>query len=157
MITDKFGNLLQELGNVLKTELKPDKNNACLLKFKSGIAIQLEVDSKGENVIIACDLGQLPQGRYRENIFREALKANGLPPPRNGIFAFAKKSESLVLYDKLPIEETTGQKLLDYLQPFSQKAELWKGAITRGEVPSFMGSELTFGNKAAGGIFGLIK
>ena len=92
MITDKFDNLIQELGTVLKIKLKPDKNNACLLRFKNGMQIQLEADSRSEKLILASDLGQIPQGRFRENIFREALKANGLPPPRNGIFAYGKKN-----------------------------------------------------------------
>ena len=158
MITDKFDNLIQELGVTLKIKLKPDKNNACLLRFKNGIQIQLEVDSRGEKLVLAADLGQVPQGRYRENIFREALKANGLAPPRNGIFAYSKKNESLVLCDSIPLEELTGTKLADYLHSFMQKGELWKNAITRGDVPSFMGNELSFGASQGqpGGLFGLI-
>ena len=121
--------------------------------------MQLEVDSRGENVVIAADLGQVNQGRFRENLFREALKSNGLPPPRNGIFAYGKKTESLVLCDKLSLEEISGQKLADFLLNFTQKAELWKNGIVRGEVPSFMGNELSFGQTAAGpgGLFGLMK
>ena len=158
MITDKFDNLIQELGTALKIKLKPDKNNACLLRFKNGMQIQLEADSRSEKLILASDLGQIPQGRYRENIFREALKANGLPPPRNGIFAYSKKNESLVLCDSISLEELTGTKLADYLHSFIQKGELWKNAITRGEVPSFMGNELSFGaaQSQPGGLFGLI-
>ena len=158
MITDKFDNLIQELGAALKIKLKPDKNNACLLRFKNGMQIQLEADSRSEKLILASDLGQIPQGRYRENIFREALKANGLPPPRNGIFAYSKKNESLVLCDSIPLEELTGTKLADYIHSFIQKGELWKNAITRGEVPSFMGNELSFGAAQGqpGGLFGLI-
>jgi hypothetical protein len=158
MITDKFGNLLQELGKLLKTKLEPDKNNACLLKFKSGVSVQMELDSRGENLILAADLGTLSQGRYRENVFREALKANGLPPPRNGIFAFGMKNESLVLCDKLSLEELSGQKLADFLLQFTQKAELWMNGIKRGEVPSFMGNELSFGAATlSGGLFGLMR
>lgn len=159
MITDKFGNLLQELGQVLKATLKPDKHDACVLRFKNGIQVQLEADSRGEKVVIAADLGQVPQGRFRENVFREALKANGLPPPRNGIFAYGKKTESLVLCENLSLEELSGQKLADFLLHFTQKAELWKNSIARGEVPSFMGNELSFGQTAAqpGGLFGLMK
>ena len=159
MITDKFGNLLQELGQILKAKLEPDKNGACLLRFKNGLQVQLELGSRGENLMLVCDLGELSQGRYRENIFREALKANGLPPPRSGIFAYGKKTESLVLYDQLLLEELSGQKLADFLRSFTQKAELWKTSIARGEVPSFMGNELSFGQTggAPGGLFGLIK
>jgi len=117
--------------------------------------VQMELDARGENVRIGCSLGEPPQGRYRENVMREALKANGLPPPQKGIFAFGKKTESLLLYDELPLNDLSGDKLAEYLSGFILKAELWREAITRGEVPSFMGTEATFTGKA-GGLFGLI-
>lgn len=158
MITDKFGSLLEELGQQIKTPLKPDKNNACLLKFKTGIQVQLELNERDETVIIVSDLGTLTFGRYRENVFKEALKANGLPPPRSGIFAYSKKNEVLVLCDQIPIDQLSGQKLADYLQLFTQKAELWKTSISRGEVPSFMGNEISFGAaQRTSGMFGLVK
>ncbi len=159
MITDKFGMLLEELGGLFKVKLQPDKNGACSLKFNNGIQVQMELDKRGEYLLLATDLGQIPAGRYRENVLREALKANGLPPPRNGIFAFSKKNESLVLSDTLFVEEVNGLKLRDFLRQFTQKALLWNGAIQRGEVPSFTGSELTFGGKTGqpGGIFGLMR
>ena len=155
MIGDKWANLLEELGKVLKTSLKPDKLNCCLLKFKTGTQVQMELDSRGENIHIAASLGELPQGRYRENVMKEALKANGLPPPQKGIFAYGKKTESLLLFDELSLNELSGDKLADYLSGFVQKADLWRETITRGEVPSFMGTEATFTGKA-GGLFGLI-
>ena len=157
MIGDTFSNLLEDLGKLFKTPLKPDKLGACVLKFQNGIQVQLEVDSKGKNLILAAVLGILPQGRYRENIFREALKANGLPPPRFGVFAYGKKNESLVLCDELVLDELSAQKLADYLMQFTQKAEIWKNAITQGQVPSFLGNEMSFGQASSGGLFGLIR
>ena len=145
MVGDLFSHLLEELGTALKIKLQPDKNNACVLKFNNGIEVQIEPAHRGKQIIIATELGQLSQGRFRENIFREALKSNGLPPPRNGIFAYSKKNESLVLYDWLFIEHVTGELLAQYLQQFTQKALLWKDSIARGEVPSFMSNELSFG------------
>lgn len=156
MIGDTWSDIVEQLAKVLQIKLAPDKNRACLLRFKNGVAIQMELDKRGENVLMVSDLGQVPQGRYRENLFREALKANGLPLPLHGIFAFGAKTESLLLYNSLSIEELTGQKLAEALTPFSQKAELWKNAITSGQVPSYMGTELSFGAaKAPGGLFGI--
>jgi hypothetical protein len=158
MIGDRFVHLLEELGTTLKVKLQPDKNNACFLKFNNGIEVQIETTHQGQQIIIATDLGQISQGRFRENVFREALKSNGLPPPRNGIFAYSKKNESLVLYDWLFIENITGHTLAEYLQRFTQKALLWKGTIARGEVPSFTESELSFGVGAKkSGLFGLVQ
>ena len=95
-------------------------------------------------------------GRYRENLFREALKANGLPMPRQGIFSYSKKKDSLVLFDTLFMNELTAQKMADFLTPFMQKADLWRQAIPKGEIPSFTGNELSFGATPSGsGMFGL--
>src|SRR5438477_9435360 len=126
MIGDKWANILEELGKMLKLPLKPDKSNCCVLAFKNGSSLQMEMDQRGEYVILATDLGELSQGRYRENILREALKANGLPAPQCGIFAYGKKTEALLLCDQLSIDELTGERLAEYLAPFMQKADIWK-------------------------------
>src|SRR5207253_6576274 len=138
-----------------KMTIKPDKASACTLKFRNGVQVQMEMDPRGENLLIISNLGSILSGRYRENLFREALKANGLAPPRYGIFAFGKKNDALVLFDSLLLDELTGQKLADFLLSFTQKAELWKTGIDRGEVPSFLGNELPSGKGPSSGMFGL--
>lgn len=154
MIQDLFGLLLEELGTIIKIKLEPDKNNACLIKYPNGLSVQLDFDATSEEIIMLSNLGTPAPGRYRENLFREALKANGLPPPQPGIFAYSKKTDSLVLFTTVPLADTSGQKLADTLSPFMLRAELWLGAMARGEIPSFMGTELSFG-KSGGGMFGL--
>lgn len=156
MVTDRFGSLAEDLGKILKIKLSPDTNNCCVIKYKSGLQVTLEPTSDGTSIMIAIELGEIAPGRYRENVLREALKANGLPLPRKGIFAFSKKKDSLLIYDQLLLEELTAEKLFDFLQPLQQKAELWKTAIAQGEVPSFTANELTFNRKGGGsGMFGL--
>jgi len=156
MVADKFGLLLEDLGKALRIKLSPDKNSACVIRFKNGIQVQIEMESQGDHIILCADLGTITPGRFRENIFREALKANGLPIPSQGIFAYSKKNESLVLFDRLPLEDLSGIKLADFITKLVQKGDLWKSSIARGEVPSFMGTEFTFGKKAsASGMFGM--
>jgi hypothetical protein len=107
MVTDKFGTVLEELGKIYQTKLTPNQRGGCLIRYKNGLSIQLESD--GDYVMLACEIAQMSQGRYRENIFREALKANGLAPsatnPRSGVFAYGKKNESLVLNDRFLLEQ----------------------------------------------------
>src|SRR5262245_28591576 len=155
MIQDTFSALLGELGTILKIRLNADQNNSCKIKYKSGLTLQIDFDAASDRVIFVSSLGTPGPGRYRENIFREALKANGLPPPKYGIFAYSKKQEALVLYDSLPMKELTGQKLADFLAPFCQRAEAWSSAISRNEIPSFTGTEFTFGKAGGTGMFGL--
>jgi hypothetical protein len=154
MVTDLFGSILEDAGKVLGIPLVADSKNRCLITFPTGTEVQIEVDSSvGSYIMIASDLGSPTPGAYRVNVFREALKSNGLPPPRNGIFAYAKKKDSLFLYAQLPLEGTSGQLLAESLTPFIQKAELWRGAIATGQTPSFRENESSV--PSGGGMFGL--
>lgn len=151
MVTDVFDGLLQELGKILGTTLHPGRKNSCLIKLKEGIKVQLELDTLGENLIIGSDLGQIPTGKYRENLFKEGLRFNGMLPPRNGILAFSKQADHLIIFEKLPLKNLTGAKIADALTPFKAKTILWRDALARGDIPSTPSA----GFKSGGGIFGL--
>ncbi|MCB1114053.1 MAG: CesT family type III secretion system chaperone [Chlamydiia bacterium] len=152
---DLLESLLDEFGKAVEIEnLTADENRSCLIKLpEDGPEIQLELDKPEEHLIIGCNLGFVPPGRYRENLFKTALLANALPPPRNGDFAFSKKSDQIVLTAKLSIKELNGQKIAAVWDPFIEKATLWTQAIKDGEVPAVHGAYAT---KSSGrGMFGL--
>lgn len=156
MVKEAFGSILEDLGKIMNMRLAPDSHNACQIKSPTGLMVHIEPDAHGERLLIVSDLGVPTPGRYRENLFREALKANGLPMPVNGIFSYSQKKDSLLLFDSLLLDELSGQRLFDFLTPFMQKADLWRLAIPKGEVPSFTSNELSFGQKPSGsGMFGL--
>lgn len=155
MIQEIFGALLEELGQIMKMKLAPDKHNSCLIRYPNGLTVQIDQDTAADEIIVVATIGTSPPGRYRESLFKEALKANGLPPPQPGAFAYSKKTDSLVLYGHISLKELTGQRLADYLTPLIQRAELWRNAIGRGEIPSYMGTELSFGRGGGSGLFGL--
>jgi hypothetical protein len=156
MATDLFSSLLEELGPLLGADsLKPDQNNSCLIKLPNGVSIQIEPDKRGESIIIGSDLGEAPPpGKYRKDLLKAALISNGLPPPREGIFAYSKQSSHLIIYKMLSTTNLTGRKIAEVVTPLSEKALLWKEAIARGEIPflSITGSPPSFG-----GLFGLIR
>lgn len=153
MVTDFFGVILQELGNVLQIpDLHPDKNNSCLIKFPSGLKIQIEVDPKTESLTLGCDLGEIPAGKYRENIFREALKANGMPRPQNGIFGFSQDTGHLVIFEALNSKDLRGGHVATALTPFIEKAQTWSEAIAKGDVPLVSNM---YSTKRSTGMFGL--
>lgn len=146
MVTNLFESILQELGHteiIPVHDLHPDKNNSCLIRLKGGLEIQLELDSKNDYLIIGCDLGPISNGRFREETFREALKANGLPYPRWGNFAYSQKSDHLVLFEKLHTRDLNGEKVADFLTHFIEKAFLWRDSLLRNEVPIISGIHTT--------------
>lgn len=136
METNFYHSLLQELGQVLQLpNLQADSNNTCMIKFKGDIKVQLELDRSDQFLIIGMDLDSVPIGRYRETLFTEALKANGMAYPRYGTFAFSKQADHLVLFEMLSLRDLNGQKIAEFLTPFLEKARLWKEAIAKGEIP----------------------
>jgi hypothetical protein len=152
MVTDMFGAILQELGHSLEISgLHPDQNHSCLIHFKNGLEIQLEIDRSGQFMVLGADLGAIPPGKYRENLFREALKANDMPHPTHGTLAYSKKSDHLILFERINVHELNGEKVAAEITPFSEKATLWSEALKNGEVPSV--NQLTTSRSA--GMFGL--
>lgn len=156
MVTDLFGSILQELSAALKIPLPglhPDANNSCLLKLHGNIEVQLEIDREGKYLIAGSELGLVSPGRYRENLFLAALKANDLPYPRYGTFAYSRQSGQMVLFEMFDIKDLTGQKIADFLPQFLIKIRIWKEAIQRGEIPA-VASTFVSGSHAPG-LFGL--
>lgn len=152
MVTDLFGALLEELGVSLKLPtLHPDSNNSCLIKFKNGVEVQIEMDKSGRHLIIGSDLGSVPIGKYRENLFREALKANDLPPPIHGILSYSEKTDHLVMFRKLPLADLNGDKIAAAITPFTEKALIWQEALKHNDIPAINQMSAAQG----GGMFGL--
>jgi Tir chaperone protein (CesT) family len=136
MVKDLFDSLLEELSLALKiSDLHADRNNSCLVQLSNGVKIQLEVEPKSQSFVIGSDLGEMPTGQYRNNLFREALKTNGLPGPHAGILAYSNKTDHLVLFKMLPLKELNGEKIAAIITTFSEKALLWKESIAKGEIP----------------------
>ena len=154
MVTDAFGLLLQDLGKLLHiSKLEPDSNNSCLINFPGQISIQMEVDRSGNFLILGCDIGTLPPGRYRELVFREALRSNGLPPPHFGEFCYSKQADKLMLMQQIPMKEIHADKIQSVITPMLEKAKYWKETISRGDTPSI--STVSTASKGGAGMFGL--
>ncbi len=154
MVTDMFGTLLQELGQSFgNIQLRPDQNNSCLIRLKEGISIQLELDRACQFLILGCTLGTLIPGKYRENIFHEALKANDMPYPLHGILGFSQKTGNLALFEKINVRDLNGEKIAAEIIPFVEKAIVWSEALIRNEIPAI--SQAYTSERGGGGMFGL--
>jgi hypothetical protein len=155
MALEHFASILADAGKILKISLPCNDNKGCLIKFSSGLEVQIEADfSSTPRIIIGAALGSPTPGFYRENVFREALKSNGQVSSRHGIFAYSPKKDALFLYAQLPFEETSGQRLAEVLAPFIQKAESWKSTLDRNQTPTFTEGEGA-ARAPSGGLFGV--
>lgn len=129
-----FEAMLKEFKSVFPCELEPDKNNSCIIVLGNDLKIQIEL--KRNDLLIVCQIAALPMGRYRDNLFLEALKHNESFPPSAGVFGFSGKSNILYLFLKLEPELVTGAKLATVLPPFITIAGEWTEAVKQGKTPS---------------------
>ncbi|MCB1112019.1 MAG: CesT family type III secretion system chaperone [Chlamydiales bacterium] len=153
MLSGEYEAILEELGRELGiANLRPDQHNTCLLRLPGDINVYIEMEKGNDYLIIGSDFGEIPPGRYREDLFAAALKSNALPYPKVGIFAFSEKTSSLAMYDRLWCKGLNGVNVADFLAPFAEKVKIWKEAIATNEVPAV--SQITTSDRQAG-IFGL--
>ncbi len=154
MVKDLFGNILDDLGKILHIEgLEPDRNNSCLIQFPGKPKVQLEIDPGAQKLIIGCALGELSAGKYREMLFKEALKSNGMNRPLNGAFSFSKRTNQLLLSEELPLESINPDQIALTLLSLLEKAKMWQEAMNRGEVPQSPEAALT--GKSGPKMFGI--
>jgi len=149
-----FESLLKDVGEKLEIpNLESTVNNNITLTLKNKVDVVLQRHKSQPYLIIACEIADVPGGRYRENIFREALKFNNLNKPHEGIFAFSKKTQKLFIFDMLPFDEITGEQVISVMQILGNKAQIWKEGLDRGNIPTIGHSQPTGG----GGLFGIIR
>jgi hypothetical protein len=131
-MTDRFSEILQELGKILGLSLKPDHSIACSIQLEP-LTIQLELDQYQENLILFSKIIELPPGRFRDNILTETLKANGLSDPRPGIFGYIAQTSHLCLYQTYPVAILNGERCAALLGSFFELGNSWYQAIQNGQ------------------------
>lgn len=151
MVSGMYEGLLEELGRALGLTLFPDQNYSCVIRLPNRLEVHVEIDAAGEKMVLGAYLGQVPPGRYREMVFYEALRMNGMPPPHVGIFAYSNKMDQLVLFRWIDLHDMSGEKIAHMLKPLSERGVQWRDAIAAGQVPVVEGLSL----QERSGMFGL--
>ena len=132
-MTNLFEQLLKELGAVFHLSLHADKIGACSLFIPPELVVQLQLDSSQENLFVFCKVIELPPGKFRENVFVEALKHNANPDPIAGILAYVAATNHLALFQNYPVSILNGERLAGLFGAFLETAENWRKAIQRGQ------------------------
>lgn len=135
MVETQFSAILNDLGAILNCKLEPDTNNSCLVAFGSGLQVQLELDREN-NLVVGARLGTIAPSKYRENVFREALRSNEMNQLSLGTFGFSRGSNQLILFTTIDARNVNNQEFLGVvIKAFLAKANEWRDAIERGDVP----------------------
>lgn len=133
-MTDRFNALLRELGQILGVPLHTDRHNACAIKIKERLKVQIQIDPEQEKLLIVAKLSELPPGKFREEVLKKGLQENNLPDPRIGTFSYLSAAHALILYERHPVDLLNGEKLASFLIPFIALAEKWNDAILSGQL-----------------------
>lgn len=124
-----FLDILYRLSHLTGVKLFPDAHNACKIVLKDGLCFQLEPDIPQENLIIGCQIVEIPPGSFREQVLKHALADNFESKPLFGTLCYISKTNELALYDKIALQYLKEDFLLDYLSALADKARLWKESI----------------------------
>jgi hypothetical protein len=136
---DQFHELLFSLGEQLKLPLQPDKRGACKLNIRNLFSIQIEYEPSRDRILIASFLCDIPPGKLRENILKDALKAN-FPFPEMGSLGYCERNNKLALFLYVPLSGLSGEKCASILTAFIEKANAWREAVPLGQTSTLVES-----------------
>jgi hypothetical protein len=134
MVSSQFESILKDFEAYFKCPLEAGVNDSCIVKMGIGISLQIELNKYG-HLLIGCRIIGNMQGRFRDGVIKESLKANGLYPPSTGVFGYSQKSNSLILYVTLDPYRLDADKISHTLTPFIAKAKSWVDTLNKGDIP----------------------
>ncbi len=133
-MTDLFETILSQLAEKLHVSLRVDRHGACAFKINQKFLVQLQLDSSREQLLAVAFVYTIAPGRFCENVFCEALKANNLPDPRAGIFGYLAATSQLTLHQIYPVLEIGEETLALYVANLIDYATLWHDSLEQGRL-----------------------
>ena len=129
-----FHDLLYELSQILGTQLKADLNNVCPIVIDEVYPVQIEMDISGDNVLLGAFICDLPPGKFRENILKDALKSCYETKNKRSVFGYCEKINKLALFENVANYDLNGEVLYERLAVFVERVKKWKSAIDSGKT-----------------------
>lgn len=134
MSLDPFAILLADLGALIQVPLHPDHQRSCSLSFNNELHVQLKEDESKDRILVGTFLGEIPPGKFRENVLKETLKENNLFP-RMGTFGYSERNNQLAFFSYVSFQGLRGDTMADFLEAFLEKAFSWRTALQTGQLP----------------------
>ena len=133
---NQFETLLMHIGDLLGTTLKADSHQSCRIRFHDLIEIQLDLSDLADEIIAAIELAVLPAGSLRLSVLTHALMFNGSLTRCKGFLSFSGKKESLVLWNRWPLDHLDADKLFAGINTLTTHAHLWVNALKNNTLPT---------------------
>lgn len=128
--------MIKEFGLKIGVDLRPDANQSCRLDFGTAAFVQIDLDATADQILIGSNLGRLNPGPYREQVLKQALRANYMSKKPRGTLGFSERNDTLILFQYFPLALLTADKLSSFLTIFQEYADVWGRALKDGGVPA---------------------
>jgi hypothetical protein len=129
-----FDELIEGLAEALNAPIHPDINSVVTMLVEGKVKVQLEPDKKGDFFLIGAYIGELPPGKFREHILKDALKINFNAGKNLGILSYMGKHNSLMLHRKIHLESLTVDELIKHIKHITVRAKKWQDAMDIGHT-----------------------
>ena len=130
---NKFEELIIQLGEIVNVGLHAERGRICKLNINGVLHVHIEYDETKDMILLACFVADLPPGKFRENVLKEAMRINSTYP-RLGSFAYSERNNKLAFFDYLSFTSLRADKLNDKLNMFIEKADEWRTSIDSGNL-----------------------
>ncbi len=131
---NSFAKMISELGEILEAPLHIEHDTLCIFKANQQIDIQIEHDPTQHRILLVAVICPIPPGKFRENVLRQALKANH-NINRLGTFSYIEKTSSLAMHQYFYHVEMTGAMMAQAVADFLDTSQNCSLAIQNGQVP----------------------
>lgn len=129
---NRFTKLMEEMSYILDTPITPEKGGKCRFRVNDLFPIQIEMDKSGEKFFLIAMITELPPGKFREKVLKEAMKENIYGSI--GVLSYMDRNNHLMLHKKFFSEDTDAEMFTDELEAFLRKSIDWYQAIQRGSA-----------------------
>ncbi len=131
-----YEDLIRSLGLEMQINLVSDSHQSCRIEYsEEQVTIQIDLDTTGDRLLIGTQLGEIPPGAYRHQVFVQALRVNGISKTPRGTLAFSEKNNTLVLFHYIPIATAEAKSISDFIELFTTHAKVWVDAIKDATIP----------------------
>ncbi len=131
---DRFALLIADFSTLIDIPLHLDHRRTCTLFVNNQLHVQLKEEEHKDRILIGAFLAQPPPGKFRETIFKAALKENN-NPSRIASFSYSERNNQLALFSYLTLTGLKGDHLVTFLKQFLDTAFSWRTGIETGQLP----------------------
>lgn len=132
---NKFETLIADAGDILGTGLYAERGSICKIFVNQSFHVNIEYKENKDLILIASMIAELPAGRFRELVLKEALRLNdSFPNP--GVFSYCQRNNHLAFFKHISITQLSAEKFADQIEQFVDFCEKWKDALSSGNLSS---------------------